>query len=95
MNKLHLLILGGLATLASCASEDVINSGDINAPSAEGQAMSFGMLTGNMSRAVMEEAGHKDFGVFAYKGTDMVNGLVMDNYWVCLLYTSPSPRDRG
>ena len=80
MNKLHLLILGGLATLASCASEDVINSGDINAPSAEGQAMTFGMLTGNHSRAAqnMEAVGHTDFGVFAYKGTS----LVMDNYWV-------------
>lgn len=79
MNKLHLLILGGLATLASCASEDVINSGDINAPSSEGQAMTFGMLTGNHSRAEqMNAAGHTDFGVFAYKGTS----LVMDNYWV-------------
>ena len=80
MNKLHLLIMGGLATLASCASEDVINSGDINAPSSEGQAMTFGMLTGNHSRATeaMVAAGHTDFGVFAYKGTS----LVMDNYWV-------------
>lgn len=82
MNKLHLLILGGLATLASCASEDVINSGDINAPSSEGQAMSFGVLTGNMSRAGMEVDGHKDFGVFAYKGTNMATGLVMKNYQV-------------
>lgn len=87
MNKLHLLILGGLATLASCASEDVINSGDINAPSAEGQAMTFGMLTGNHSRATdaMVAAGHTDFGVFAYKGTS----LVMDNYWV--KYTDSAP----
>ncbi len=84
MNKLHLLILGGLATLASCASEDVINSGDINAPSSEGQAMSFGMLTGNMSRATdaMVAAGHTDFGVFAYKGTSYTTGEVMKNYKV-------------
>ena len=81
MNKLNLLLLAGAAALASCASEDVINSGDINPPTG-GQAMSFGVLTGNHSRAGMEADGHKDFGVFAYKGTDMVNGLVMDNYWV-------------
>ena len=96
MNKLHLLILGGLATLASCASEDVINSGDINAPSAEGQAMTFGMLTVNQSRATdaMVAAGHTDFGVFAYKGTTMENAgnpgdLVMKNYQV--LYTTTNP----
>ena len=81
MNKLNLLLLAGAAALASCASEDVINSGDINPPTG-GQAMSFGVLTGNHSRAGMEADGHTDFGVFAYKGTDMVNGLVMDNYWV-------------
>ncbi len=86
MNKFNLLLLAGAAALASCASEDVINSGDINAPSAEGKAMSFSMLTGNMSRgtSAMETSGHKDFGVFAYKGTD----LVMDNYWVQYLTTS-------
>lgn len=81
MNKLNLLLLAGAAALTGCASEDVINSGDINPPTG-GQAMSFGMLTGNMSRAGMEADGHKDFGVFAYKGTDMAAGLVMDNYWV-------------
>lgn len=92
MNKLHLLILGGLATLASCASEDVINSGDINAPSSEGQAMTFGMLTGNHSRVTdaMVAAGHTDFGVFAYKGTDMATGLVMKNYQVVYSDTDPS-----
>ena len=83
MNKLNLLLLAGAAALASCASEDVINSGDINPPTG-GQAMSFGVLTGNHSRAGMEADGHKDFGVFAYKGTD----LVMDNYWVQYLTTS-------
>ncbi|MGN0209997.1 MAG: fimbrillin family protein [Muribaculaceae bacterium] len=93
MNKLHLLILGGLATLASCASEDVINSGDINAPSSEGQAMTFGMLTGNHSRATdaMVAAGHTDFGVFAYKGIDMATGKVMDNY--CVKYSATGDDD--
>ena len=84
MNKLNLLLLAGAAALTGCASEDVINSGDINAPSAEGKAMSFSMLTGNMSRgtSAMETSGHKDFGVFAYKGTNMATGLVMKNYQV-------------
>ena len=92
MNKLNLLLLAGAAALASCASEDVINSGDINPPTG-GQAMSFGVLTGNHSRAAqnMEEAGHKDFGVFAFKGTDMENGLVMDNYQV--VYSDTDPGD--
>lgn len=81
MNKLNLLLLAGAAALASCASEDVINSGDINPPTG-GQAMSFGVLTGNHSRAGMEADGHKDFGVFAYKGENMTTGLVMNNYWV-------------
>ena len=82
MNKLNLLLLAGAAAaLTGCASEDVINSGDINPPTG-GQAMSFGMLTGNHSRAGMEADGHKDFGVFAYKGTDMATGLVMNNYQV-------------
>ncbi|MGN0224141.1 MAG: hypothetical protein ACI4AM_08970 [Muribaculaceae bacterium] len=89
MNKLNLLLLAGAAALASCASEDVINSGDIQAPSAEGQAMSFGMLTGNLSRAGMEADGHTDFGVFAYKGTDMATGLVMQNYRVVYSDTDP------
>ena len=82
MNKFNLLLLAGAAALTGCASEDVINSGDINVPSSEGQAMSFGMLTGNMSRAGMEADGHTDFGVFAYKGKNMATGLVMDNYYV-------------
>lgn len=81
MNKLNLLLLAGAAALASCASEDVINSGDINPPTG-GQAMSFGVLTGNHSRAGMEADGHKDFGVFAYKGENMATGLVMNNYQV-------------
>lgn len=83
MNKLNLLLLAGAAALASCASEDVINSGDIN-PSTGGQAMSFGVLTGNHSRAAeaMETVGHTDFGVFAYKGASYAAGEVMDNYQV-------------
>lgn len=83
MNKLNLLLLAGAAAaLTGCASEDVINSGDINPPTG-GQAMSFGVLTGNHSRAAdLNTQGHTDFGVFAYKGTDMANGLVMKNYQV-------------
>ena len=93
MNKLNLLLLAGAAALASCASEDVINSGDINAPSAEGKAMSFSMLTGNMSRgtSAMETSGHKDFGVFAFKGDSYESGKVMANYQV--LYSDTNPGD--
>lgn len=92
MNKFNLLLLAGAAALASCASEDVINSGDINPPTG-GQAMSFGVLTGNMSRAAadMEEAGHKDFGVFAFKGDSYESGKVMANYQV--LYSDTNPGD--
>lgn len=92
MNKLNLLLLAGAAAaLTGCASEDVINSGDINPPTG-GQAMSFGMLTGNMSRAADDMDGHSQFGVFAFKGDSYTSGEVMDNYQV-LYFSLGDPGD--
>ena len=78
----------GAATLTSCAGHDILSDEDIRGERTD-QPMTFGVLTGNLSRATaMEAAGHKDFGVFAYKGTgtyytsEYPGDLVMQNYQV-------------
>ena len=76
----------GAASLASCAGHDILSDEDIRGERTD-QPMTFGVLTGNLSRATaMEAAGHKDFGVFAYKGTyytsEYPGDLVMQNYQV-------------
>lgn len=78
----------GAASLASCAGHDILSDEDIRGERTD-RPMTFGVLTGNLSRATaLEAAGHKDFGVFAYKGTngyhspEWVGDLVMQNYQV-------------
>lgn len=83
-----ILILTGAATLASCAGHDVLSDDDLRGERAD-QVMAFSVLSSNLGRATaMEAAGHTDFGVFAYKGTngyyppDHPGDLVMQNYQV-------------
>ena len=89
MNAKNLiLIMMGAATLASCAGHDVLSDEDIRGERAD-QVMAFSVLSSNLGRATaMEAAGHTDFGIFAYKGTngywapEYPGDLVMQNYQV-------------
>lgn len=81
--KKSLFFLASLPLLASCASDELV---DTSVPSVNGDgaaAISFTTNQKNITRAYspLQNAGHYNFGVFAYKSTDMVNP-VMPNYLV-------------
>ncbi len=64
--------------LASCANDEILDSVD----SAEREVpISFQVSQKNMTRAALQETGHYNFGVWAYKNTDATNAI-MDNYLV-------------
>lgn len=80
--KKSLFFLASLPLLASCASDELV---DTSVPSVNGNgaaAISFTTSRENITRAtLLQNAGHYNFGVFAYKSTDKENN-VMDNYLV-------------
>ncbi|MBQ0019462.1 MAG: hypothetical protein KBT39_02965 [Bacteroidales bacterium] len=80
MKKLMILSAAGLM-LAACANESLVDN-SVGQNGKEGP-ISFVMAQKNMTRAYtdMQKTGHYNFGVFAYKSTDMVNP-VMPNYLV-------------
>lgn len=80
--KKSLFFLASLPLLASCASDELV---DTSVPSLNGNGaatISFTTNQKNITRATpLQDADHYNFGVFAYKSTDLVNP-VMPNYLV-------------
>ena len=64
--------------LAGCANDEIVDNGGKDNREV---AMSFSVSQKNMTKAGLEETGHYNFGVWAYKNTD-VNNAVMLNYLV-------------
>ena len=64
--------------LAGCANDEIVDNGGKDNREV---AMSFSVSQKNMTKAGLEETGHYNFGVWAYKNTD-VNNAVMSNYLV-------------
>lgn len=64
--------------LAGCANDEIVDNGGKDNREV---AMSFSVSQKNMTKAGLEETGHYNFGVWAYKNTDE-NNAVMSNYLV-------------
>ena len=64
--------------LAGCANDEIVDNGGKDNREV---AMSFSVSQKNMTKAGLEETGHYNFGVWAYKNTDATNA-VMSNYLV-------------
>lgn len=82
MKKVFLYAAAGLM-LASCASDEIVDiTHGGNRPS-DVKTINFTTSQKNITRAYspLQEKGHYNFGVFAYKSTDLVNP-VMPNYLV-------------
>lgn len=76
-----ILLYAATATLlASCANDEIIDNGGKDA---QEMPISFQVGQKNMTRTdkTLQETGHYNFGVWAYKNTDVTNA-VMDNYLV-------------
>lgn len=76
-----ILLYAATATLlASCANDEIIDNGGKDA---QEMPISFQVGQKNMTRAdkTLQETGHYNFGVWAYKNTDVTNA-VMNNYLV-------------
>ena len=54
-----------------------------------------GQNFGSIAQSKALEAVKKGSTEFNYKDTDYTVDIQSDDFYVCLLYTSPSPRDRG
>lgn len=78
MKKLF-IFTAAASLLASCANDEILDSGN----TAEREVpISFQVSQKNMTRAdKLQDTGHYNFGVWAYKNTDATNA-VMDNYLV-------------
>lgn len=64
--------------LAGCANDEIVDNGGKDNREV---AMSFSVSQKNMTKAGLEETGHYNFGVWAYKNTDVTNAI-MANYLV-------------
>lgn len=80
--KKSILIAASVLLLASCSSDAIVEeTGGFNGK--QDAPISFVTSQKNITRATtpLQNAGHYNFGVFAYKSTDAVNNI-MDNYLV-------------
>lgn len=80
--KKSILIAASALLLASCSSDAIVEeTGGFNGK--QDAPISFVTSQKNITRATtpLQNAGHYNFGVFAYKSTDAVNNI-MDNYLV-------------
>ena len=79
MKKLFIIAAAALMFTACSKDSEVVPSGEKN----DNTAIGFQVLNKNMSRATakMEDKGHYNFGVWAYKNTDATNEI-MANYLV-------------
>ena len=76
-NPFIVLTAAALLSMVSCAKVGIVD------PEAEQQLkpIGFSVLESNMTKAALNDKGHYNFGVFAYKNTDATNN-VMSNYLV-------------
>lgn len=80
--KKYLFFAASLALLASCASDELVDTSVPGAAGVNQSPITFVTSQKNSTRAQkLNEAGHYNFGVFAYKSTDKENN-VMANYLV-------------
>ena len=77
MKKLFILAAAALMFTACSKDSEVVPSQEKN----DNTAIGFQVLNKNMSRAALQDEGHLNFGVFAYKSTDATNNI-MDDYLV-------------
>lgn len=77
MKKLFILAAAALMFTACSKDSEVVPSQEKN----DNTAIGFQVLNKNMSRAKLQDEGHLNFGVFAYKSTDATNNI-MDDYLV-------------
>lgn len=79
MKKSIFLAVAAVA-MTACSNDVDLGMKDANKQTAD-NAIGFQVLNKNMSRATLQEEGHYNFGVFAYKSTDATNNI-MNNYLV-------------
>ena len=79
MKKSIFLAVAAVA-MTACSNDVDLGMKDANKQTAD-NAIGFQVLKSNMSRATLQEEGHYNFGVFAYKSTDATNNI-MNNYLV-------------
>ena len=79
MKKSIFLAVAAVA-MTACSNDVDLGLKDANKQDAS-NAIGFQVLNKNMSRATLQEEGHYNFGVFAYKSTDATNNI-MNNYLV-------------
>lgn len=80
--KKSLFFAASLALLASCASDELVDTSVPNAGGVDQTPIRFETSQKNITRAtLLQNAGHYNFGVFAYKSTDATNNI-MANYLV-------------
>ena len=77
MKKLFILAAAALMFTACSKDSEVVPSQEKN----DNTAIGFQVLNKNMSRAALQDEGHLNFGVFAYKSTDADHNI-MDDYLV-------------
>lgn len=77
MKKLFILAAAALMFTACSKDSEVVPSQEKN----DNTAIGFQVLNKNMSRAALQDEGHLNFGVFAYKSTDATHNI-MDDYLV-------------
>ena len=78
MKKSIFLAVAAVA-MTACSNDVDLGMKDANKQTAD-NAIGFSVLDKNMSRANLQDKGHYNFGVFAYKNTQTAN--IMDNYLV-------------
>ena len=74
MKKLFILAAAALMFTACSKDSEVVPSQEKN----DNTAIGFQVLNKNMSRAALQDEGHLNFGVFAYKSTDETNNIMND-----------------
>ncbi len=80
--KKSLFFAASLALLASCASDELVDTSVSGAGGTNESPIRFVTSQKNLTRAIpLQNAGHYNFGVFAYKSTDATNNI-MANYLV-------------
>ena len=77
MKRLFYISIAALL-FTGCSSDEIIDNGGKDNREV---AMSFNVSQKNMTKASLESTGHYNFGIWAYKNTD-VNNAVMSNYLV-------------